>query len=155
VLHQEGHKFKTAMRGLFVFDLDDTLLCNGRVPRQTFHALRNLKAAGHAVVVISCNALARVMVALRGLGGYVDRVLQPTVRDEYRADLMAAALAFAGSDFAHGPVYYFDDRQDNLDAVCAVHPFVHAIHVPDPYQLYASVRAAAATLRAAVIPVAS
>ena len=64
------------MTTAIIFDLDDTLIhsalkTRGKVPRQTFHALRQLKLEGVAIAVISANFSARFFVMCTGLSLYV------------------------------------------------------------------------------------
>jgi len=101
-----------------VFDLDDTLVTYGRrglvVPRQTFHTLRDLLAAGEEVVVVSFNPWARVLVSLMGLTRYVARTVTPVSEGEGRAELVTQAIAGWGGDAKFA---YYDDRSDNVAAV--------------------------------------
>jgi hypothetical protein len=123
---------------MIVFDLDDTLLWNGKVPRQTYHVLRNLNAAGHEIVIISSNLSAAVWVALRKLGQFVSSLYVPSHTGMTRADLMGLALSGAR---APTPVFYFDDRLDNLDAVKKVFDSVTCVHVHDLLDLQVFVKA--------------
>jgi hypothetical protein len=110
------------MAALHVFDLDDTLVRYGRrgpvVPRQTFHALRALRYAGHDCVVVSYNPGARLLVRLAGLTKYITRTIIEMADDTERADLVARACHEAGwmlgAEFS-----YYDDRADNVDNVRA------------------------------------
>jgi hypothetical protein len=101
-----------------VFDLDDTLVRYGRrgriaVPRQTFHALRALRHAGHECIVVSYNPTARVVTTLVGLNKYVALTVAATPDDMERADLVARARRSAGWPDGAGFNYY-DDRADNV-----------------------------------------
>ncbi len=128
---------------LVILDLDDTLITgSGRkpgvpiVPRQTFHALRKLRHAGAHIVVTSFNPSAVLWVNMLLLTPFVSRVFYSCKGD--RAALVLEACAHFPT---YHPVHYFDDREDNIDAVrraCGDDVTCHI--VLDPFLLHCQLK---------------
>lgn len=116
---------------LYVFDLDDTLVMYKReikVPRQTFHSLRNLYLKGNKIAVISYNPYGEFIINITGLRKYIS--ISCCSNNLYRPELFSKI--YNGED----TVYYFDDRKDNLEAVKERYPEVNIVHVVNPTKLH-------------------
>jgi len=113
---------------LHIFDLDDTLVRYGRkkicVPRQTHHALRALRGEK---AIISYNNMASVIATLQGL-----KIANISCGNKDRHILAGEVLSKSiGTE-----IHYWDDRSDNLLAVCTYYPFIHPHLVTDSLTLW-------------------
>jgi len=111
---------------LHIFDFDDTLVHYGRkkisVPRQTHHVLRGLRGEK---AIVPYNILASVIATLQEL-----KITNISCGDKDRHVLVGEVLG-TGTD-----IHYWDDRADNLRAVCTYYPFIHPHLVTDPLMLW-------------------
>jgi hypothetical protein len=91
---------------------------------------------------MSYNSLASLWVNKLHLRPYVACCVTPCAASSGRAELFAETMAALGFHDGVPPptVAYFDDRQDNLDAVQSAHPAIVAVHVPDPLVLHRQVK---------------
>ncbi len=127
---------------LFVFDLDDTLVCGRRytVPRQTFHALRSLKANNHTIVIVTYNPLGHFVIATNGLSKFIDKLIYICDAVE-RSELVLMALFSCQQNlFPFYDFVYFDDREDNIRNVYKLFPSARCIHVTHPLRLYTQIK---------------
>ena len=130
---------------MYIFDLDDTLICGKRykVPRQTFHVLRSLKARNHTIVIVTHNPLGYFVAAKSGLLKFVDKIIYFENCAE-RSDLVLMALfEFQRSLFPFYHFVYVDDRVDNVQNVQERFPSAQCIRVRDASRLFAQLRCCA------------
>jgi phosphoglycolate phosphatase-like HAD superfamily hydrolase len=128
---------------IFLFDLDDTLLDahSIRVPRQTWHALKQVAASQHVIGIVTNNSLGRSLVAQLGLGRYV-----PASRlciqhgGESRVALIERWLSQQEQEQERLAFYYFDDRLEHCQQVTAHFGMacvasMHVLHAKDLHLL--------------------
>jgi hypothetical protein len=138
--HKGRKKKKKKM--LIIFDLDQTLVCGkkNQVPRQTFHALRALKAQGHTLVVVTYNCLGFFVANATGLLKYIECVFYLKCLSE-RSDLILLVLShFQFEQFPFYELVYFDDRIDNIMNVQQRFPSAICIAVSKPLQLFQKIK---------------
>jgi len=135
----------SSMQSICVFDLDNTLLTDRCVvPRQTWHKLRQLQQADWILGVVSNNSLAPLVAASVGLASYIalTSILVQTSTEETRPALLRRWLDTICPHVESVPrlVHFFDDRCNQVDAVCAAtwpsEWTVKAHHVQDVYTLH-------------------
>ncbi len=127
---------------LFVFDLDDTLVCGKRytVPRQTFHALRSLKASNHTLVIVTYNPLGYLVAANKGLLKFIDKIIYAADAAERSELVLMALFAFQQNLFPFYAFVYLDDRRDNIQNVQKHFPSAQYVHVTHPLRLHAQIK---------------
>ncbi len=120
---------------LCIFDLDDTLVQYYKmkiiVPRQTFHALRNLSYK-NKLAIISFNRFADFIAHSTGLIKYITKIVCG-LND--RVELMKKILI----NESFSTIHYWDDRLDNLECIQKYFPFIEIHHVKNPCLLFQSI----------------
>lgn len=114
-----------------MFDLDDTLIqCTkkGRyiVPKQTWHALRNLHNKNIKLCITSYNKTALLWVELLGLYKYIQDIFVGNPPRYYLIDNIIEKYP------EYSILGYFDDREDNIEEVKHRYPTIPCFLVKEP-----------------------
>ena len=127
---------------ILVFDLDYTLTNhNGKVPRSTYHMLKQFKRNKFIMTIITYNPVPQLTPNFTDLYKYFETIHYGNME---RSILFKQSIKFVSEKYKIDTntcnIYYIDDRQDNIDEVINSHSTetnkIITYYCEDPEKLY-------------------
>lgn len=125
------------MTKIIIFDLDDTLVnAHMIIPKQTYHMLNKFKYLNYIIGIISYNCLVNIVAKETHLCKYTTHIFYGNLDRNILFEKCLNSIYSANMDSLYYPMYYADDRADNIHVVKTYFDKVITYHCVDMYQLY-------------------